>query len=48
MSIYVSDLVRDLKLEVLNGEGALDKKIESDLLARPGVELAGFLTFMTH
>lgn len=45
MSIYVSDLVRDLKLEVLNGEGALDKKIESDLLARPGVELAGFFDF---
>ncbi len=46
MSVYVKDLVKDLNLEVLISEQALDKTIDSDLLARPGVELAGFFDFM--
>ena len=45
MSVYVKDLVKDLNLEVLISEQSLDKNIESDLLARPGVELAGFFDF---
>jgi HPr kinase/phosphorylase len=45
MQLKVSDVIKDLELEVLNGEAGLNRLIESDLLARPGVELAGFFDF---
>jgi HPr kinase/phosphorylase len=45
MSINVKDLVKDLNLEVLISEQTLDRIIDSDLLARPGVELVGFFDF---
>ena len=45
MSLTVQNIVNDLNLEVLNGDKALSRVIDSDLLARPGVELAGFYDF---
>lgn len=45
MPLNVQHIVDDLQLEVLNGERALSRLIDSDLLARPGVELAGFYDF---
>jgi HPr kinase/phosphorylase len=43
--LKVFDVVKDLELEVLNGQEGIQRTIESDLLARPGVELAGFFDF---
>lgn len=45
MSLKVTHIVSDLQLEVMSGQEALNRTIESDLLARPGVELAGFYDF---
>jgi HPr kinase/phosphorylase len=45
MRLKVLDVIKDLELEVLNGQEGVERFIESDLLARPGVELAGFFDF---
>ena len=37
--------MRDLDLELLNDQKALQRDIRSEMLSRPGVELAGFLDF---
>lgn len=43
--LKVKHIARDLNLEVMSGEVALDRPIESDLLSRPGVEIAGFFDY---
>lgn len=45
MALKVKHLIRDLKLEVLMGENAVDQEIKVEMLSRPGVELAGFFDF---
>ena len=45
MKLKIKHLVRDLDLELLTNEKALQREIKSEMLARPGVELAGFLDF---
>ncbi|MDR4967992.1 MAG: HPr(Ser) kinase/phosphatase, partial [Acholeplasmataceae bacterium] len=38
-------LIQDLDLELLSDKKALNREIKSEMLSRPGVELAGFLDF---
>ncbi len=45
MKLKVKHLVKDLHLEVLTGESALQREVKAEMLSRPGVELAGFLDF---
>lgn len=45
MKLKIKHLVRDLDLELFTNEKALQREIKSEMLARPGVELAGFLDF---
>jgi HPr kinase/phosphorylase len=45
MKLRIKHLVRDLDLELLTNHEALQREIKSEMLARPGVELAGFLDF---
>lgn len=45
MKLKVKHIVKDLKLEVLTNEYSLQNEIKSEMLSRPGVELAGFLDF---
>ncbi|MDO9629916.1 MAG: HPr(Ser) kinase/phosphatase [Acholeplasmataceae bacterium] len=45
MKLKIKHLVRDLDLELLTDEKALQREVKSEMLARPGVELAGFLDF---
>lgn len=45
MKLKIKHIVTDLKLELLNNETCLQNEIKSEMLSRPGVELAGFLDF---
>ncbi len=45
MKLKVRHIVRDLSLDVLEGDASLDREITAEMLARPGVELAGFFDF---
>jgi len=45
MALKVRHIVRDLSLDVLIGGDALETSITAEMLARPGVELAGFFDF---
>ena len=45
MALKVRHIVRDLSLDVLIGGDALETAITAEMLARPGVELAGFFDF---
>ena len=45
MKLKIKHIVTDLKLELLNSETCLQNEIKSEMLSRPGVELAGFLDF---
>jgi HPr kinase/phosphorylase len=45
MVLKIKHLIRDLKLVLLNDSKTLENEIKSEMLSRPGVELAGFLDF---
>ncbi len=45
MKLKVKHLVKDLHLEILAGEKAVEREVKAEMLSRPGVELAGFLDF---
>lgn len=45
MKLKIKHLVRDLALELLNDNSSREREIKSEMLSRPGVELAGFLDF---
>jgi HPr kinase/phosphorylase len=45
MKLKIKHLIQDLDLELLSNKKALDREIKSEMLSRPGVELAGFLDF---
>jgi HPr kinase/phosphorylase len=45
MALKVRHIVRDLSLDVLIGGDTLETVITAEMLARPGVELAGFFDF---
>lgn len=45
MKLKIKHIMRDLDLELLNDQKALQRDIRSEMLSRPGVELAGFLDF---
>ncbi len=44
-NIKVQNLVKELNLDVIAGEGGLNRKITSKMLSRPGLELAGLFDF---
>jgi HPr kinase/phosphorylase len=41
----VKHIIRDLDLQLLNDPTCMNREIKSEMLSRPGVELAGFLDF---
>lgn len=43
--IKVKNIVKSLQLVLINNKKTMNRIIESDLLSRPGVELAGFFDF---
>jgi HPr kinase/phosphorylase len=45
MKLKVKHLTRDLDLELMSSTKSLDREIKSEMLSRPGVELAGFFDF---
>ncbi|MCR3906514.1 MAG: HPr(Ser) kinase/phosphatase [Tenericutes bacterium] len=45
MKLKIKHLIQDLDLELLSDKKALNREIKSEMLSRPGVELAGFLDF---
>jgi HPr kinase/phosphorylase len=45
MKLKIKHIVKDLRLELLTNECCLQNEIKSEMLSRPGVELAGFLDF---
>jgi len=45
MRLKIKHLVADLDLELLTNKKGLEREIKSEMLSRPGVELAGFLDF---
>ena len=45
MKLKIKHLIRDLDLELLTNSESLQREVKSEMLARPGVELAGFLDF---
>ena len=45
MKLKIKHLIQDLDLELLSNKKALEREIKSEMLSRPGVELAGFLDF---
>src|SRR5690606_39858185 len=44
-SISVRKIAKDLDLTVMAGEAGIDGRVSVEMLARPGVEFAGFLDF---
>ncbi len=47
-TVTVKDLMEAMHLELLAGEGGLDKKITSDMISRPGLEFAGFYDYFDN
>ena len=45
MTLKIKHLIKDLNLVLLNDSKTLENEIKSEMLSRPGVELAGFLDF---
>ncbi|MDY0075138.1 MAG: HPr kinase/phosphorylase, partial [Acholeplasmataceae bacterium] len=45
MKLKIKHLIRDLQLELLSDIKHLQREVKSEMLSRPGVELAGFLDF---
>lgn len=45
MILKIKHLIQDMNLKLLSGKQALETDIKSEMLSRPGVELAGFLDF---
>lgn len=45
MKLKIKHLIRDLDLDLLSNKKSLEREIKSEMLSRPGVELAGFLDF---
>lgn len=45
MRLKIKHLISDLNLVLLNDKSTLENEIKSEMLSRPGVELAGFLDF---
>ena len=43
--IKVKNIVKSLQLVLINNKKTMNRIVESDLLSRPGVELAGFFDF---
>lgn len=47
-TVTVRNLMEAMHLELLAGEGGLDKKITSDMISRPGLEFAGFYDYFDN
>lgn len=45
MKLKIKNLIQDMDLRLLSEKKALETEIKSQMLSRPGVELAGFLDF---
>ncbi|PKK97583.1 MAG: HPr(Ser) kinase/phosphatase [Tenericutes bacterium HGW-Tenericutes-3] len=45
MKLKIKHVIKDMDLELLSDEKSLEREVKSEMLSRPGVELAGFLDF---
>ena len=45
MKLKIKHIVQDIELELLTNKKTMEREIKSEMLSRPGVELAGFLDF---
>lgn len=45
MKLKIKHVIKDMDLKLLSDEKSLEREVKSDMLSRPGVELAGFLDF---
>ena len=45
MKLKIKHVIKDMDLELLSDEKSLERAVKSEMLSRPGVELAGFLDF---
>ena len=45
MKLKIKHIIRDIDLTLLNDPTCMNREIKSEMLSRPGVELAGFLDF---
>ncbi len=45
MKLKIKHIVKDLQLKLLTDDTSLENEIKSEMLSRPGVEIAGFLDF---
>nr|WIF88391.1 hypothetical protein QOL21_08095 [Acholeplasma laidlawii] len=47
-SIRLKKIAHDLNLKIVAGFDGEDRRVEVEMLSRPGVEFAGFLDFLIH
>ncbi|MFH1693780.1 MAG: HPr(Ser) kinase/phosphatase [Bacillota bacterium] len=45
MKLKIKHVVQDMDLELISNQKSLEREVKSEMLSRPGVELAGFLDF---
>lgn len=48
MKLKIKHVIKDMDLDLLSNQKSLDREVKSEMLSRPGVELAGFLDFFDH
>lgn len=48
MKLKIKHVIQDMDLVLLSNPKSLEREVKSEMLSRPGVELAGFLDFFDH
>ncbi len=48
MKLKIKHVINDMELDLLSDPKSLEREVKSEMLSRPGVELAGFLDFFDH
>ncbi|MBN2300149.1 MAG: HPr(Ser) kinase/phosphatase [Acholeplasmataceae bacterium] len=48
MKLKIKNVIEDMDLELLSNPKSLQREVKSEMLSRPGVELAGFLDFFDN
>lgn len=48
MKLKIKHVIKDMELELLSDPKSLEREVKSEMLSRPGVELAGFLDFFDN
>jgi len=48
VKLKIKHVIKDMDLELLSDQKSLEREVKSEMLSRPGVELAGFLDFFDN